>query len=72
MADPSERFVCAPGLNLEAHRKLTDLQFEQVAAAMARIEAAMERLERRLWLTVFGVVGAILSEAVVSLVSAVP
>ncbi|SHJ11047.1 GTA head formation protein, RCAP_rcc01685 family [Wenxinia saemankumensis] len=70
MAEPEERFLCAPGLNLEAHRRLTELQFEQVAAAMLRLEAAMERLEKRLWLTVFAVVGVILGDAVLPLLSA--
>ena len=61
---PAERFLCAPGLRLELVEKLSEVQFEQVAQSMARLEVAMERLERRLWVTVFGVVAAILASAV--------
>ncbi|GGL62325.1 GTA head formation protein, RCAP_rcc01685 family [Wenxinia marina] len=61
---PTERFACAPGLRIDALERLSELQFEQAAGAMARLEAAMERLERRLWLAVFGMVAAVLAEAV--------
>ena len=72
MAEPQERFLCSPGLKLEAHTRMTDMQFVQVASAMARLEAAKERLEKRLWVTVFGVVAAILSEAFASILNLVP
>ena len=67
-----QKFLCAPGLKIEAHEKLSALQFTQMAASVARLEAVMERLEKRLWLTVFGVVGVILAEAFQSLLNAVP
>lgn len=66
---PAERFLCAPGLRLESVEKLSEVQFEQVAQAMARLEVSMERLEKRLWVTVFGVVAAILASAVESLLN---
>ena len=69
---PSPKFLCAPGMRVEAHEKLSALQFSQMALGQARLEAAMERLERRLWLTVFGVVGVILAEAFQSILNAVP
>ncbi|MGR3464303.1 GTA head formation protein, RCAP_rcc01685 family [Limimaricola sp.] len=57
------RFACAPGMRIEAHERLVALQFAQVAATLERIEAVMERLERRLWLAVYGVVAAIGAQA---------
>ena len=60
-------FLCAPGLRIEAAERMTTLQFAQAQAQLARIEATVERLERRLWLTVYGVVGAVLAQAVLSI-----
>jgi uncharacterized protein Yka (UPF0111/DUF47 family) len=68
----SENFACAPGLKLEAFERLAALQFSQIANEINRIEVAMDQLERRLWLTVFGVVGVILSQAVQSILQVVP
>ena len=67
-----ETFACAPGMKLEAHEKLTDLRFRQMDADLDRLEEAMHQLERRLWLTVFGVVGVILTQAIESLLNVVP
>ena len=61
------RFLCAPGLRIEAAERMTTLQFAQLQAQLAKIEATAERLERRLWLTVYGVVGAVLAQAVLSI-----
>ena len=60
-------FLCAPGLKIESQAQLTTLQFAQLHAQLAKIEATMERLEKRLWLTVYGVVGAVLAQAVLNL-----
>ncbi|MCG7492067.1 hypothetical protein [Thalassobius sp. Cn5-15] len=62
-----EPFECAPGLRLEAHEALTELHVTALQDRLTRLEAAMERLERRLWLTVYGVVAMILAEAAQSL-----
>lgn len=59
---PRERFLCAPGLRIEAQEKLSALQFAQLDARLQRIEAAMERLERRLWVAVYGVAAAMLAQ----------
>ncbi len=67
-----EAFDCAPGLRLEAHERLSALQFATLDARLERIEALIERLERRLWLTVYGVVGVILAQALQGLLDAVP
>lgn len=66
------RFLCAPGLRIEAHERLAQLQFAQAADQLRRIEALMERLEKRLWLTVYGVVGTILAQAVQSILEVAP
>ena len=63
-----EAFDCAPALRLEAHERVAKLQFDALNLRLDRIERLMERLERRLWLTVYGVVGAILAQAMQSLV----
>ena len=59
-----EAFDCAPALRLEAHERVATLQFEGISKRLDRIELLIERLEKRLWLTVYGVVAVILAEAV--------
>ncbi|WP_425071047.1 GTA head formation protein, RCAP_rcc01685 family [Sagittula sp. S175] len=58
-----EPFACAPGLRLESHEKVAKLQFDALNDRFQRLEMLMERLERRLWLAVYGVAGVILAEA---------
>lgn len=65
-----ETFDCAPALRLEAHERVAGLQFEALNRRLERIELLIERLEKRMWLTVFGVVGVVLAQAVQSLVQA--
>ncbi|WP_412562789.1 hypothetical protein [Thalassobius sp. MITS945101] len=60
---PFEPFQCAPGLQLEAHERLVSLQFDGMTRRLDRLEGQMERLEKRLWLTVYGVVAVILTQA---------
>jgi hypothetical protein len=66
MAAP-DRFLCAPGLKIEAQERLAALQFAQLEQHLRRIEQAMERLEKRLWLAVYGVVAVILAQGAQSL-----
>jgi hypothetical protein len=61
-------FACAPGMRLEAHEKLSALQIAQINGELDRIEALVERIEKRLWLAVYGVVAVILSQGVQSLI----
>ncbi|MHA6325468.1 GTA head formation protein, RCAP_rcc01685 family [Roseivivax sp. CAU 1753] len=68
----AERFACAPGLKLEAHERLSDMQFRNLAARLDRIEALMERLERRLWLAVYGVMATICAQGVQGILSVTP
>lgn len=65
-----ERFHCSPGLRIEAQERLVALQFAQIDARLQRIEEAMERLERRLWVTVYGVAAVVLAQGMQSLIVA--
>ena len=67
-----ERFECAPGLRLQAHETLSAVHRENMQKRLDRIEQMMERLERRLWLTVYGVVAGILAQAVQSFLVVAP
>lgn len=67
MGNEPRQFLCAPGLKIEAEARMSSLQFAQLHAQLAKIEASMERLEKRLWLTVYGVAGAVLAQTVLNL-----
>jgi len=67
-----EAFDCAPALRLEAQERVARLQHDAVVQRLERFEAALERLERRLWLAVYGVVGAILAQAFQPVLAALP
>lgn len=68
----SESFACAPGLRLEAHERVSKLQFDALEARLLRYEAVIERLEKRLWITVYGVVAVILADVIREIALAVP
>ena len=72
MVEGRETFECGPSLRIEAHERIAALQFAQLNTHLAKIEAMMERLERRLWLTVYGVVGVILAQAIQSILTVAP
>lgn len=57
----------AASARLEAHEKVTEERWVGLERRLAQIEAALERLERRLWLAVFGVVAFVLTLGVQSL-----
>lgn len=67
-----ERFACAPGLKLEAHERLTAVHFDNISARLDRLEELLARLEKRLWLAVYGVVAVILATAFQSIMTAIP
>ncbi len=67
-----EGFECAPGLRLQAHERLSQVHHDNLNKRLERIEEMMERLEKRLWLTVYGVVAAILAQAFQSVMSVTP
>lgn len=52
----------------EAQERIMALQFGTMEKRLERIEALIERLERRLWMTVYGVVAVILTQAMQSLI----
>jgi len=56
-------FECAPGLRLQAHERLSEVRLEALTRRVDKLEEMVERLERRLWVTVYGVVGVILAQA---------
>ncbi|MDU8911074.1 hypothetical protein [Aestuariicoccus sp. MJ-SS9] len=75
MGDPQskyEAFACAPGLKLDAHERLSALQFDALANRLDRLEMMLERQERRLWVAVYGVVAVVLAQAFQSIAQAVP
>ncbi|MEM9853385.1 MAG: hypothetical protein AAF841_02925 [Pseudomonadota bacterium] len=61
-----------PNLRIEANEKVTAFQFEALNKRLDRIDEMMIRLERRLWLTVYGVAAAILTQAFQSFLAVTP
>ena len=59
-----EKFLCAPGMRLQAHEKISAIHHANLLSRLERIELMMERLEKRLWFTVYGVVAVILAKIV--------
>lgn len=56
-------FDCAPGLRLAAHERVIQVQQDNLNRRLDRLEQIMERLDRRLWFTVYGVAAVILAQA---------
>lgn len=79
MDDPAKRgggsrFLYEPFERAQAHRvdlfeRVLEERWAALEYRLGLIETALTRLDKRLWLAVFGVVGAILSEAVQGLVA---
>ena len=57
---------------LEAQERIMALQFGQVDRRLERIESLIEGLEKRLWMTVYGVVAVILTQAVQGILDFAP
>ncbi len=57
---------------IEANERVSKLQFESLGERLQRIEAMIERLEKRLWLAVYSVVGVILAQGVAAIIDAAP
>ena len=57
---------------MEATERIMELQFAQVDRRLERIEQMIEGLERRLWMTVYGVVAVILTQAVQGIIEFAP
>ncbi|MDB6181501.1 GTA head formation protein, RCAP_rcc01685 family [Paracoccus fistulariae] len=56
----------------EAQERIMALQFGTMEKRLERIEALIEGLERRLWMTVYGVVAVILTQAVQGILEFAP
>ena len=67
-----EPFECAHEHRFDATERIMTLQFDTVEKRLERIEAMILGVEKRLWMTVFGVVGVILSQAVQSILEYSP
>ncbi|MCA0873660.1 hypothetical protein LCL97_22735 [Seohaeicola saemankumensis] len=61
---PVDAFDCAPGLRLAAHERVSAVHQENLNRRLDRLEELIERLERRLWLAVYGVVAVVLAQAI--------
>ncbi|GHG28765.1 MULTISPECIES: GTA head formation protein, RCAP_rcc01685 family [Paracoccus] len=56
----------------EVQERIMALQFGTMEKRLERIEALIEGLERRLWMTVYGVVAVILTQAVQGILEFAP
>ncbi|MCB1399789.1 MAG: hypothetical protein KDJ82_07745 [Rhodobacteraceae bacterium] len=76
MAEGGSRYLKEPfeihEQRFEATERIMDLQFSQVDRRLGRIETMIEGLERRLWMTVYGVVAVILTQAVQGILEYAP
>lgn len=52
---------------LETHRQVTDERWIALERRLEMIESSLERLERRIWMAVYGVVGFVLTRGVLVL-----
>jgi hypothetical protein len=57
---------------IEAHERVTEERWAGLERRLSTIEAMLERLERRLWLAVFGVVAMVLARGVLTLMQFSP
>jgi hypothetical protein len=66
------RYLYAPfdaaNARIEANERVQDERWQALTFRLEGIEAVLERLERRLWLAVFGVVSAILAQGIHELI----
>lgn len=60
---PLPPFDCAPSQRLSAHESVSEIRQEALNRRLDRMERMMERLEKRLWITVYGVAAVILAQA---------
>ena len=70
------RFVKEPfgwhNQRFDTQERIMALQFGAVEKRLEKIEAMIEGLERRLWMTVYGVVAVILTQAVQGILEFAP
>lgn len=61
----------AAQVHLEAQERLFEARKEALEFRLGRLEGAFERLEKRLWLAVYGVAAGVLMHGALALVSIV-
>lgn len=70
------KFLYAPfevaNARIEANERVAQERWSALEYRLSRIEASQERVERRLWLAVYGVVAVILAQGVTSLLTMTP
>ncbi|MBE9475499.1 MAG: hypothetical protein IME92_00040 [Proteobacteria bacterium] len=57
----------AASARLETHEQVANERWSGLERRLGQIEATLERLEKRLWLAVYGVVGFVLIRGVMSI-----
>lgn len=60
-----------PALRIETNERLSALQFDALNKRLDRLEAMLLRLERRMWLIVYGIAAAVLAQTIQSLLHGV-
>ena len=60
----------ATAARIDAQEKVFELRKEALEFRIARLETAVERLEKRLWLAVYGVAAGVLVHGALALVAA--
>lgn len=55
---------------IDAQERVFELRKEALEFRMVRLEAALERLEKRLWVAVYGVAAAVLLHGAIALMQA--
>jgi hypothetical protein len=62
----------AAAARIEANERVTEERWSGLERRLLTIETMLERLEKRLWLAVYGVVGFILTQGIYTLVNISP
>jgi len=69
------RFLYAPfevaNARIEASERVMDERWTALEYRLKRIEEMLDQIEKRMWLTVYGIVAVILAEGVASILSAI-
>jgi hypothetical protein len=66
------RYLYAPfdaaSARIEANERVQDERWQALSFRLEAIEASLERVERRLWLAVFGIVSVVLAQGIHDLI----
>ena len=57
----------AASARIEANERIAEIHYATIEARLTRIEQMIERLEKRLWLAVYGVAAVIIAQTAKSL-----